>query len=152
MRDGGLSTLCHSCGLTRQQRVLKTCPGPGDLHSADGVVWLWHPLVNSYIWLIISSCYGSISLAWGLKVRDGGLSPLCHSCGLICQQNVQKTFPSPGYLHSQDGLVWLWHPLVNLYIRLTISSSYGSIRLPLGLILRYDGLSALCHSCGLACQ
>ena len=23
-RDGGLSTLCHSCGFTCQQRVLKT--------------------------------------------------------------------------------------------------------------------------------
>ena len=25
-------------------------------------------------------------------------------------------FPDPGYLHSEDGLVWLWHLLVNLYV------------------------------------
>ena len=37
-RDGGLSTLCHSCGFASQQRVLKMFPGPGCLHSEDGVV------------------------------------------------------------------------------------------------------------------
>ena len=37
-RDGGLSTLCHSCGFACQQRVLKTFPGPGYLRSKDGVV------------------------------------------------------------------------------------------------------------------
>ena len=37
-RDGGLSTLCHSCGFACQQRVLKTFPGPGYLHAGDGVV------------------------------------------------------------------------------------------------------------------
>ena len=37
-RDGGLSTVCHSCGFACQQRVLKTFPGPGYLHSKDGVV------------------------------------------------------------------------------------------------------------------
>ena len=37
-RDGGLSTLCHSCGFACQQRVLKMFPGPGYLHSEDGVV------------------------------------------------------------------------------------------------------------------
>ena len=31
-----------------------------------------------------------------------------------CQQRVLKTFPSPGYLRSEDGVVWLWHSLVNL--------------------------------------
>ena len=36
--DGGLSTLCHSCGFACQQRVLKTFPGSGYLHSKDGVV------------------------------------------------------------------------------------------------------------------
>ena len=34
--DGGLSTLCHSCGFACQQRVLKTFPGPGYLRSEDG--------------------------------------------------------------------------------------------------------------------
>ena len=37
-RDGGLSTLCHSCGFACQQRVLKMFPGPGYLRSEDGVV------------------------------------------------------------------------------------------------------------------
>ena len=34
-RDGGLSTLCHSCGFACQQKVLKTFPGTGLLSSAD---------------------------------------------------------------------------------------------------------------------
>ena len=29
-------------------------------------------------------------------------------------------YPGPGYLHSKDGVVWLWHPLVNLYIYIYI--------------------------------
>ena len=37
-RDGGLSTLCHSCGFACQQSVLKTFSGPGYLRSEDGVV------------------------------------------------------------------------------------------------------------------
>ena len=37
-RDSVLSTLCHSCGFTCQQRVLKKFSGPGYLHSEDGVV------------------------------------------------------------------------------------------------------------------
>ena len=90
------------------------------IHSEDGVVWLWHPVVNLYIWLTISSCYGSMPLALGLIGRDGGLSTLCHSCGFACQQRVLKTFPVPDYLRSEDGVVWLWHLLVNLYIWLII--------------------------------
>ena len=50
-----------------------------------------------YIWLTISSCYGSIPLTLGLIGRDGGLSTLCNSCGFACQQRVLKTFPGPGY-------------------------------------------------------
>ena len=122
-RDGSLSTLCYSCGFACQQRVLKTFPGPGYLHFEDGVVWLWHPLVNLYIWLAISSCYGTIPMALGLIERDGGLStlcPLCHSCGFACQQRVPKTFSGPGYLHSENVVVWPWHPLVNLYIYIYI--------------------------------
>ena len=88
--------------------------------SEDGVVWLWHPLINLYIWLAISSCYSSIPLALVLIGRDVGLSTLCLSCGFACQQRVLKTFPSPGYLHSKDGVVWLWHPLVNFYIYIYI--------------------------------
>ena len=58
-----------------------------------------------YIWLTISSFYGSIPLALGLIGRDGGLSTLCHSCGFACQQKVLKTFPGPGYLRAEDGIV-----------------------------------------------
>ena len=39
------------------------------------------------------------------KYRDGGLSGLCHSCEFACQQRVLKTFPGPGYLRSEDGVV-----------------------------------------------
>ena len=28
-----------------------------------------------------------------------------YSCGFACQQRVLKTFPGPGYLHSEDGVV-----------------------------------------------
>ena len=114
VRNGVLSTLCHICGFARQQRVLKTFPGLGYFHSEDGVVWLWHPLVNFYMWLTISSCYGSISLVFGLIVRDGVLTTLGHSCGFFCKQSVLKTFPGPDYLHSEDGIVWTWHLQVNL--------------------------------------
>ena len=55
----------------------------------------------------ISSCYSSIPLTLGLIRRDGGLSTLCHGCGFASQQRVLKTFPSPGYLRSEDGVVWL---------------------------------------------
>ena len=45
---------------------------------------------------------------------------LCLSCGFACQQRVLKAFPDPGYLHFEDGVVWLWHSLVNLYIYIYI--------------------------------
>ena len=151
-KDGGLSTLCDSCVLACQQRVLKTFPGLDYPHSKDGVVWLWHPLVNWYGWLTISSCYGSVPLALGFIVRDGGLSTPCHSCGFSCRQRVLKTFPGASYLLTDDEVVWLWHPLGNLFIWLTISSCYGSIPLALGLSGRDGGLSTLCHSLGLVCQ
>ena len=101
-----------------------------------------------YILVTISSCYGSILLFSGLIERDGGLSTLCHSCGCSCQQRVLKTLPDPGYRRYEDGVVWLWHLLVNLYIWLIISSCYHSILLTLGLIGRDGGLRTLCHSCG----
>ena len=151
-KDGGLSTLCGSCGFARQERVLKTFPCSGYLHSEDMLVWLWHPLDYLYVWVTISSCYSSIHLALGLIVRDGFLSPLCPSCGFAGQKIVLKTFSGIGSLHSDDGIVWLWHPLVYLYIWLIISSCYGSLPLPLGLIGRDCGLSSLCDSCGFPCQ
>ena len=152
MKDGGLSTLCRSGRFPREQRVLKIIPGPGYLHSEDGVVCLWHPPVTLYVWLTISSCYGRIPLGLGLIVRDGGFITLCHSSGLASHQRVLKMFPGPGYLQLDDGLVRLRHPLVNLYMWLTISSCYGSNPWAFRLIVREGGLSTLCHSCGFACQ
>ena len=113
-RDVGLSILCYSYGFTCHQRVLKTFAAPDYLSSEDGVVWLWHLLVNLYIWLTISSCHSSIPLTLGLIGKDGGLSTLCHSCGFACQQGLLKTFPGTGYLRFKDGVVW--HFLVNLHI------------------------------------
>ena len=57
--------------------------------------------------------------------RDGGLSNLCHSCGLwayVSEEGVQKTFPGPGYLSSEDGQsdYGIWHLFVNLYIYIYI--------------------------------
>ena len=149
VRDVGLSTLCHSCLFACQQRVLKTFPGHGYVHSEDGVVWIWHPLVNLCLWLTISFGYSWIPLAWGLMRRDGDLSNLCHSCRLACQKRVLKTFPGLGYLHSGDQVVWLIHPLENFYVWFTISFCYDSISLALGLIVMDGGLSTLCHSCEL---
>ena len=60
--------------------------------------------------------HNPFDLNLGLIKRDGGLSTMCHSYGLTCQQRVLKTFPSPGYLHSKDGVVRLRDSLVNLYI------------------------------------
>ena len=71
------------------------------------LVWLWHLLVNLYIWLIISSCYGSIPLTLELIRRDGGLNTLCHSSEFSCQLRVLKTFPDPIYLRwSGYGTYW----------------------------------------------
>ena len=143
----GLSIPCHSCGFACQKRVLKTFPGPGYLRSDDGIVWLWHFLVNLHIYG--SSFYLATTQCQYLMVigRDGGLSTLCHSCEFACQQRVLKTFPGPGYPCSKDGIVWLWHFLVNLhifgspfYLR-TAQSHY------LMTIGRDGGLSTLCHSC-----
>ena len=83
-----------------------------NIYSEDGVVRLCHSLVNLYIWLTISSCYGSIPLT------------LVHGCGFTCQQRVLKTFPGPGYLHSEDGVVRLCHSLVNLYMSFTKMSKH----------------------------
>ena len=115
-RDGSLNTLCQSCGFACQQRVLKTFPGLGYLRSEDGVVWQWHLLVNLYIYFTISFCYDSISLTLVLIGRDDGLSTLCQSYRFASQQRVLKMFPGPSYLCLEDGVVWQWHLLVNLYI------------------------------------
>ena len=135
-RDGDFSTLFHSCGFAWEKRVPTTFPGPGYLHSQERVVWLWHSLVNYYIWLTILSWYGSIPLALELIGSDGGFRTLCHSYDFACQKKVLKTFSGLGYLHSEDGVVWPWHSFLCLYIWFT----------------RDGGFSTLCHSWGLACQ
>ena len=115
-RVSGLSTLCHSCGSACQKRVLKTIPGPGYLHAKDGLVWLWHFLVALHKYcspFYLATAQLQYLMAIG---KDVGLSTLCHSCGFACQQRVLKTFPGPDYLHSKDGVVWLWHFLVNSHI------------------------------------
>ena len=85
--------------------MLKTFPGYGYVHSVDGVISLRHPVVNLFVWLTLSSSSSSNALDLGLKVRDGGLSTLCHSWGFACQERVLKTFPGPGYLHSKGVVV-----------------------------------------------
>ena len=151
-RDSGLNTVSHRCEFACQQKVPKTFPGPGYLRSNDVVVWLWHSLLNLYIWLIISSCYGSMHLALCFIDGDAGLRTLCYNCRFDCDQRVLKIFPGPACLHSEEWIVWLWHLLVNLHIWLTISSCYRSIPLALGLRGKDRGLSTLCHICGFALQ
>ena len=58
-----------------------------------------------YLTITISSCHHSIILTLVLMGRDGALSTLCHNCGFAFQQRVLKTFPSPGYLRFEDGVV-----------------------------------------------
>ena len=45
---------------------------------------------------------GSFSMTSG---GDSGLSTLCHSCELSCQQGVLKAFPGPGHILSEDGVI-----------------------------------------------
>ena len=94
-------------------------------------------LLDLNFWMVIG---GFTSKFW----RDQTISSI--------SMRVLKTFPGPGYLCSEDGVVWLWHSPVNLYIWLTISSCYCSIPLALGLMGRDAGLSTLCHGCGFVCQ
>ena len=104
------------CFIACQQGVLKTFPGPGILHSEDGVVWLWHFLVNLHIYG--SPFYPAVAQSQCLMTngRDSDLSTLFHSWRFACQQRLLKIFPGPGYLFSKDRVVWLWHFLVNLHI------------------------------------
>ena len=68
------------------------------------------------IWLTISSCCGSISLTLVLISRDSTLSTLCHRRGFDYQERVVKAFLYTGYLLCNDGVVYLWPLLVNLYV------------------------------------
>ena len=148
--DGGLSTLCHSYEFACQKRVLKTFPGSGYFHCQYGVVWLWHLLINLYLWLSISPCYISIHLTLELI---GGMViwALCLIfAGLLVSSGFSKHLPGPGCLSFKDGVFWLWHLRENLYIWLTISSCYVSMRFTLELIWRNGGLRIFCHSCRFA--
>ena len=62
-RDGGLSSLCHSCRFNYQQRVLKTFPGPGYLHSLRGwgsltiYIYILHIYIYIYIYIYMYYVY-----------------------------------------------------------------------------------------------
>ena len=75
----------------------------------------------AYIFLIISSCYCSISLTLGLVLRDGGFGNLCRNCRFSCHQIVSKYFRDPVYCLFEDEVALLRHLLVNLC---TYSSSF----------------------------
>ena len=67
------------------------------LHELVLLYVYFNILLYIYIYIYI---YHSIPLTLGLIGRDGGFS-----CGFACQQRVLKTFPGPGYLRSEDGVV-----------------------------------------------
>ena len=58
-----------------------------------------------YIWLTISSCYGSLFLTLVLIGKDGSLNTSCHSCVFYYVQRVLKTFLQASYLRSEDRVV-----------------------------------------------
>ena len=74
--------------------------------------------LNIYIYIYIYICI----YIYIYVCIYGGLSTLCHSWEFACQQRVLKTFPGPGYLHSEDG-----------------KSDYVAYKAPLGLNVE-DGL------------
>ena len=105
-----LSTLCHSCRFACQQRVLKTFPGHGYLHSKDGVVWLWHFLVNLHIYdspLYLATAHSIVLWAIG---RNGGWPLYVIIVSLLVSKGCQKRFlalaisPPKGDIFTNDGL------------------------------------------------
>ena len=90
------------------------------------------------------SCNGSIPLTLVLIRRDGGL---CQSCRFDYQQWVLKTFPGLDYLRSKDGVAWLYHLLVHLYVYSTRFHLPMAQPFDLVLIGRDGGVSTLSHSC-----
>ena len=93
------------------QRVLKTFPGSRYLRSKDEVVWRWHFLVHLDIYSSLFYLTKAQSLCLIVIGRDGGLSTLCHSCRLACQQRVLR-----GCLCPNDVAIWLGYFLVKLDI------------------------------------
>ena len=118
--------LCHSCEFPCQQKVLEMFPGRGCLRCDDGVLWLWHSLVNIYIWLTISSCYGSIPLTLKLIGRYGGLSTLVSylevSLSAASGKNVSCPWLSPlqGWgsltMTFTGRFVWMAHHFILLWL------------------------------------
>ena len=104
-RNGRLSTLSRSCRFVCWQKVLKTFPSPACLLSEDGIVRQWNFLLNLHIYS--SPFYLATAQSQCLMEieRDGSLSTKCHSCVFACQQKMLKTFPGPGYLRSENGVV-----------------------------------------------
>ena len=104
---------CPNCEFGCQ-RVLKTFPATGYLFWGDGIVSLWHQLVNLYLRLSILSCFDSIPLASVLLRRHVGLSTLCDSCWFSSQQRVLEIFGWTGLLCFEDAVVWRSFILLNL--------------------------------------
>ena len=91
--------------------------------------WEGCRLEHSVLWLrICLSIEGAKNVFWvwlcSLRGWDG-LTMTCFCkfryisltiCGLPCEKSVLKMFFGPGFCYSEDGIVWLWHSLVNLNI------------------------------------
>ena len=77
----------------------KTFPGPCYLRSEYRKVWLWHFLINLYI--------------YGLPFHVAATQSQCLMCGIVVwakfawQQRVLETFPGTVYLLSKGGVVSL---------------------------------------------
>ena len=57
------------------------------------------------IWLSIFSFLRVNFLILVLTGSDSGLRTLRHSCIFYYQRRVVKTFPGPGYIHSEAGVM-----------------------------------------------
>ena len=112
----GLS--CHIWGIASQQRVLNTFPVSGYLRCVDCVVWLWHLLVNLYIWHIVSSCSGSISLTLGLVVRDSGLSILVSQLQVWLSAERAEDVSWPWLSTSHKKITVLTYDFINIVERI----------------------------------
>ena len=101
--------------------VIKTFPVPNYLSSKDGVVWLFHLLLNLHIYS--SLFHDATAQSLGPKCWRQKLWFECsvsyarsHSCRFDYQQRVMKSFPDIGYLCSRDSVVWLRHVVLHIYI------------------------------------
>ena len=98
-REGcGLSTLCHSCRFACQKRVLKTFSAPGNLRSEDEVVWLWHLLVNLYIY--------KLNYQSGYELHSHLEPTLCSCFNFISLFSVNIWF---GHFFQQSPFCFKWN-------------------------------------------